>query len=248
MYYGGVEVIHLADLDPELFDGLPGEDMAKARTVAVAPVERIPAGRCAFDEARFKADAIPGGALVIAGLLSRTVHLGRRSALELVGPGDALRPWVQMGPGSSIAVDVSWRVHDAALLALLDREFVERISPWPQLTAALMDRLILRARRLTVQLAVSAQPSADRRLLLLLWNFADRWGRREAEGIWVPVRLTHEVLAGAVGVTRPTVSTAAARLERTEVVSRGPGGTWLLHGELPRELHRPARPGKRSAS
>jgi CRP/FNR family cyclic AMP-dependent transcriptional regulator len=228
--------VRLADRDPDLFSLLQEQTVAAAREVATAAAIGVPAGPWRFEGHRFSAERVPGGLLVVDGLLCRTVRLGNRAAMELLGPEDVIRPWVRMGQGSAIAVDGDWRVHEDATLAVLDRSFLRRVAPWPELTAVLMDRLVMRTRWLSFTLAVCSLRGVERRLLLMLWHYADRWGRVTPDGVLVPHRLTHGLLASAVAATRPTVATAAARLSADGLAERVPGGGWLLKREPPAEV------------
>ncbi len=53
---------------------------------------------------------------------------------------------------------------------------------------------------------------------MLLWHLADRWGRVRSEGVVLPLRLTHSVLADLVAARRPTVTTSLSELARQELV------------------------------
>jgi DNA-binding IclR family transcriptional regulator len=74
------------------------------------------------------------------------------------------------------------------------------------------------------------------RLLVILWYYADRWGRVTPEGVLLPLRMTHGLLARVVGARRPSVSTALGRLQERGLVERTDNGQWLLLGPPPREL------------
>jgi hypothetical protein len=63
------------------------------------------------------------------------------------------------------------------------------------------------------------------------------------EGVTVPLRVTHQILAGVVGAQRPSVTTALGNLRRAGLVERRPDGSWLLHGGPPEEM----RPVERRA-
>jgi CRP-like cAMP-binding protein len=76
----------------------------------------------------------------------------------------------------------------------------------------------------------------EARLLLILWYYADRWGRVTREGVVLPLRMTHSMLARIVGARRPSVSTALGRLAERGLVERGSGGDWILHGSPPRDI------------
>src|ERR671929_153072 len=74
------------------------------------------------------------------------------------------------------------------------------------------------------------------RLLMLMWHLADRWGRVTPEGIRIPLRLTHQLLADLVASRRPSVTTALTQLVQQGHISKH-GDAWLLHGEPPVELY-----------
>jgi CRP/FNR family cyclic AMP-dependent transcriptional regulator len=72
---------------------------------------------------------------------------------------------------------------------------------------------------------------------MLLWHLAGRWGRVRADGIVVPLRLTHVILADLVAARRPTVTSAITELTRVGLVRSIDEG-WLLSGKPPGELVR----------
>jgi hypothetical protein len=57
-----------------------------------------------------------------------------------------------------------------------------------------------------------------------------------ADGVLLPLCLSHRMLGELVGARRPSVSTAAAALERSGRLVRRPDGTWLVrdHESAPR--------------
>jgi CRP-like cAMP-binding protein len=87
---------------------------------------------------------------------------------------------------------------------------------------------------------------ADRRVLLLLWLLADRWGRVTPRGVTLPLRLTHSTIAHLVCMGRPTVSATLGRLTREGEVRRRPDGTWLLTGSPPDVADAAARAAERT--
>src|SRR5262249_10911978 len=106
---------------------------------------------------------------------------------------------------------------------------------YPELAAKLFDRAVRRSRRLVVNMAIIHQARVDERLHLLFWHFAGRWGRVRSDGVLLPLRLTHSVLADLVAARRPTVTTALSDLPRRGVVENRVDG-WLLLGEPPGEI------------
>jgi CRP/FNR family transcriptional regulator, cyclic AMP receptor protein len=231
-------VAHVLSEDPELGDRLNREEFAQASEAAIARVETIGTGL--WDEPDDPANYRDGyGLLVLEGVIARRVSLDRFECTELLGQGDLLRPWTFSGHAvSSIPSRVTWTVLEPVRMAVLDRRFATATARWPEMTAALMDRIIQRSRYLAFQLAVGHLVRVDARLLVILWHYADRWGRMTKEGAVLSMPLTHGVLAGVIGARRPSVTTALGRLEQEGLLDRRADGSWLLIGEPPREFIR----------
>ena len=70
----------------------------------------------------------------------------------------------------------------------------------------------MRARAAGFLRAVTHLTRVDDRLLVLMWFLAERWGRVRPEGVVVPLKLTHQLLAALVGAKRPSVTTALGEL------------------------------------
>jgi hypothetical protein len=223
----------LVEEDPDLLKGFdPGtaENLRRATEVPVINVDTGPWTR-GQDPPR-----PVYGLFVLDGVLSRGVLIqGRRSA-ELLGPGDILRPAASDELDSSVDFEISWDVLEPARIALLDHEFASNVAPWPEITGAVMDRMMRRAHALAFHLAVSHLKLVEMRLLVVLWYYADRWGRVTPGGVLLPLRMTHGLLARIVGARRPSVSTALGRLQERGLVERTENGQWLLKGDPPREL------------
>jgi CRP-like cAMP-binding protein len=142
-------------------------------------------------------------------------------------------------------------------LALLDRRAAARLARHPELTGRLVARALERSRSLAVNMAIVHHPRVEVRLHMLFWHLAGRWGRVRVDGMALPLRLTHTVLADLVAARRPTVSGAMSELARRGLICPVQNG-WLLSGEPPGELlelqqaasgERPCPPGEtRSAA
>ena len=190
------------------------------------------------------------GLLVIDGLLGARMAIGDEVHLELLGRGDFLRPWVHIDPEASVPAELCWEAFEETSVAVLDERFAAAVSPWPEVSAALMHRLVLRARHLTFQLAMVGVERIDERLLIALWHFADRWGRVTPEGVVVDLALTHSQMAEVVRAARPSLSTAVSELRRRGALSLTRGsGRWVLHGDPPPMVGcQPERPAERFLS
>jgi CRP-like cAMP-binding protein len=231
------EIVRVLEIDPDLAESLdPGsETLALARAAAVARVDLLEPGEWnGADE--YPASAGHLGLLIIDGLMARTVEVGNRSCAELLGPGDFLRPWVTIALDSSVPLESHWTVVDPVRVAVLDRRFANTMARFPEVAGTILDRVMLRSRWLAFHLAVCHLKRIETRLLVVLWHFADRWGRVGPKGVSVPIRVTHQLLAAVIGAQRPSVTTALSVLRRSDAIERLPDGTWLLHGEPPHEL------------
>ena len=222
--------MRILELDPDLAPGLDPEARDQATEASDAEVIRLEPGVW-----KPPTEAEPGhmGMLVMDGLLSRTLQLANRQSVELLTQGDVLRPWILLGPTSSLTADATFSVLEPATIAVLDSDFARRVSPWPEIAGALMDRLVLRSRWLAFSLAISHVRRVDERLVLLFWHLADRRGRVTADGIVIPLKLSHSAIAKLVGAQRPTVSTALGQLRDRGVLERNANDSWLLRGEPP---------------
>jgi CRP/FNR family transcriptional regulator, cyclic AMP receptor protein len=231
------EVVRVLEVDPDLAEALDAEHEQLARAAAVARVSTLEPGEWRGDE------EYPGGTghlglLILDGLLARTVEVGDRSCVELLGPGDLLRPWVTAATLSSVPIDSHWTVVERTRVAVLDRRFATTMARFPEITGAILDRMMVRSRWLSFYLAVVQLKLVEERLLVVLWHFADRWGHVRPDGVVVRVPITQKLLGGVVGARRPSVTTALSRLRRAGEVERLPGGEWLLHGSPPDALGR----------
>jgi hypothetical protein len=228
-------VARVLEEDPDLYDHLSVADRPRAVAEAIARVETLELGL--WDEPDSPEDHRDGfGLLVLDGLLARRVTLGRFDCTELLGQGDLLRPWSFTGAAAaSVPSTVTWNVVEPVRMATLDRRFALSVAPWPEVAATLLDRMVQRARWLAFQLAVCHVVRVDTRLLLMMWHFADRWGRMTPDGARVSLPVTHSVLASVVGARRPSVTTALGRLQDQGLIERLPDGAWLLHGSPPED-------------
>jgi CRP-like cAMP-binding protein len=221
--------------DPGLAEALEGEGLLAAARECMAATIGIPRGPWQPIELvdGFHAGSI--GLLVLDGLLVRRVGLADRFGAELLGEGDVLRPWQREDLATTVPRTGAWRALEPCRLAVLDRSFAVRAGRYPEVISALFARVLRRSRMLAINIAILHHPRVDVRLHMLFWELADRWGTVHRDGVRVPLRLTHAVLADLVAAQRQTVSKALG-----ELAARGwvawTGDAWLLGGNPPAEL------------
>jgi CRP/FNR family transcriptional regulator, cyclic AMP receptor protein len=224
--------------DPALAEAIPAERRAQAAESCVADEVSIPVGRWHGTPLPDSDGGI--GLLVLSGLLIRRVGLGGRYGAELLGAGDVLRPWEREDESPTLPLSTAWRVLQASRLAVLDERFTGCMGSYPELAGALVGRAVGRSRSLAVNIAIVHQARVDVRLHMLFWHLAGRWGRVGPDGVTVPLRLTHAVLAELAAARRPTVTSALSQLAKHDRVLSTEAG-WLLKGDPPGELHELAR-------
>ena len=85
-----------------------------------------------------------------------------------------------------------------------------------------------------MQLALAGVERVDERVLLVLWHFADRWGRVTRDGVALRLALTHAQLAEVVQAARTSVSSAIGDLRRRGALTvNRRDHCWVLHGQPP---------------
>jgi CRP/FNR family transcriptional regulator, cyclic AMP receptor protein len=225
---GGRSIV--LDEDGDLADLVPHAQLLTARQASLAGVVDLPSG---WWDARVDADRARDGfgLLVLDGVLVRRVGYGGRFGAELLAGGDLLRPWEYDGD-ETIGFETTWRVLASSRLAVLDTVWTERMARYTRVGPALAGRALQRSRRLAAMMAIAQQPRLDERLWMLFWELADRHGRVHADGVYLELPLTHEVLSHLVAARRPSVSGALTKLA-DQGRGRRDGRRWVLSGDPP---------------
>lgn len=227
--------VSVLKIDPDLGEGLQQGRSAAALRACRARVVEVRRGR--WNPSFAGEPAEHGfGLLVLSGIICRQVVQSGCLGAELIGPGDLLRPWDRFGEWSTLPTSSQWLVIEAARLAVLDLGFARRASPFPEVAANLAGRALLRSRYLAITGTIVSQRRVDKRLMMLFWHLADRFGQTAAEGVHIPVPLTHRIISELIAVRRPSVTTSLARLRERGALERS-GRGWLLAGEMPPEFH-----------
>jgi CRP/FNR family cyclic AMP-dependent transcriptional regulator len=227
------ESVQVLEVDSGLGEGLTAEQLPAARRAVVASVKRLGTGSW-----HPNLDHVPqAGYLVLEGCIAREmVILGETAAIDFLAQGDLVRPSEDAGL-ASVASRVTWEVLEPMRLAVLDRDFLVAVQPWPEVIAQLLKRQERRAEWLANVLAVSHLPRVELRILVLFWQFADRWGSVRGGGVTVPIPLTHLNIARLVGARRPTVTSALNKLIGAGLLIHESNGHWILRGRPPTQLH-----------
>lgn len=219
--------VSLLQADPDLLQGVPDDDVALAQRVLTCPRYRIPAGRWA-PELLAAHDNGGFALLVIDGVITRELDMGGRQVMELLGGGDVLRP---NGTDDDVGGHLQWAALEPSSVVVLDERFTRASQRWPSLGTNLADRLLQQTERAMLRTAILSLPRVDARILAILWQLAERWGRVTPSGVLLPLRLTHQALGRLAGAQRPTVTLALRDLCDEGSLSRAEDGAWLLDPE-----------------
>ena len=231
-------LVRILHEDPDLAHRLDEAELALATRQTVGRLEIARPGPwrpLALDEGK----SLFGG-LVLDGLMVRELSVGGGTAAELLGAGDLVLPMDADEAVPFVAPAVEWTVLETTRIAWLDAPFAVALRRWPEPGAALLERSQRRFQRIALSQAISQLTRVDERVLIQLWHLSERWGRVRSDGVVLPVRLMHRVLARLVGARRPSVTTAVGTLEKRGLITRLPEGSWLLHGNPPEALARVA--------
>jgi CRP/FNR family cyclic AMP-dependent transcriptional regulator len=226
--------------DPDLADRLDKVEARLAERQTVGFLEQVPTGP--WQPSSLSDGKSLYGGVILDGLLVRELALGAGTTAELLGGGEVLLPRDADQAVPFVAPAISWTALQPTRIAWLDVPFGLALRRWPELAATLLERSQRRADRLALGQAVSQLTRVEDRVLTLMWHLAERWGRVRTDGIVLPMKLTHRVIARLVGARRPSVTTAVNALERKNLVERLDDGGWLLHGRPPAELGDPGPP------
>jgi CRP/FNR family cyclic AMP-dependent transcriptional regulator len=224
--------VYVLDHDAGLRSALSEPDRSRARQHAVASIAELPVG--SWDPRSLTLAGAELGLLVLGGLMIRDVSVPEARCGELIGPGRLLRPWDDDADDAPMRHAVGWQVVEPTRLAILDEHFLRVVAHWPALVTALVTRATERAHDLAVMMSIHSLKRVDMRLLAFFWHLADGYGKVTADGVLIPVGLTHRQLALVIGAQRPSVTSALGTLAASGQLRRERGGWLLTSGEQER--------------
>jgi hypothetical protein len=224
---------HVLREDSELAEAIPAAERERAAAEYTMRELRVSPGPWTPPE---PASGDGFGLLVLGGLLLRRTGVGERFGAELLGQGDLLRPWQEEDDALMLPqLRHDWSALQPVRLAVLDERMSDLLGRYPQLADRLVGRAVQRTRHMAITMAIVHHSRVDNRLQLLFWHLASRWGRVRGDGVAVPLRLTHSVLAELVAARRPTVTSALSDLSRRGLI-KIVDDAWLLAGDPPADV------------
>lgn len=160
--------------------------------------------------------------------LYRLTSEGRDGTTYLLGPGNVI------GLRALLSEDESAKHHaealtDAQIMTISKREYFDEIAKRPELLVDLMHAYIQRLDYTEQKLVGFMFSDAVARIAHFLFNTYQRFGKREAKHIILPVPLTHQLIADFTGAFRETVSVAIKKLEQEKIIESEKGKITILN-------------------
>ncbi len=150
---GSAAVVRVLEVDPGLAESLDAEQLANAVPRSIARTATVAQGPWWYEP---PPDQEPGmlGLLVLEGVLLRELTVDACTRSSSSGPATSSAPWTYEGDSAPVTAKATWQVIEPLRIALLDRRFALRMAPWPEISAALLDREAERTCSAIVELAV----------------------------------------------------------------------------------------------
>jgi len=156
----GRQLVNVLREDPDLGQHLGSAQAEAATGCAVARVVCLPKAPFLPHEKLPREHGL-FGLLVLDGLLLRSITVADRPSLEVLGPGDVVRPsYPEADPHGVVLVWVGWWALSPARLAVLDAGFIRRMSGYPEVIAELAGRLSRVSAGGSLRLSIVQQPRA----------------------------------------------------------------------------------------
>ncbi len=161
--------------------------------------------------------------------ITKTTPAGKDIILELFGQGDPLgavaayegRPF----PASAVAIE------ETTCLAVPRREFFQLLEQYPSLVRGMLLGLTLRLVELTNRIAELTGGRAEARFARLFLKMAEKSGRHERGGVFIPMPLSRQELADLTGTTIETTIRIMSRWGKEEMIRTEKDGFVLVDKE-----------------
>ncbi len=201
---------HLSKCD--LFSQLVPDELR--RIEAVSRIKKVRRG----DTIYLPADAADGVLLVVSGRIKicHVTNDGKQSILVFIEPGEIFGELALIDP--TIRQEYSEAV-EATQLVLIPREELQRaMRMYPDLTMGITKLIGMRRRRVERRLRNLLFHSNRERLVHLLLELVEQYGRRVDDGFELSIKLSHQEMANIIGSTRETVTVVLGELQKENLI------------------------------
>lgn len=144
--------------------------------------------------------------------LSKVSDESRELTLSFHVKNDVLGEVAAFGPGPHDTLAEAYE--DVILLALTQRDFLDVLRHYPEVSLRISRLVFERRRHLENRISALLFKTAHARLAALFLDLAADFGVRDSRGTIINLKLTHKEMASLIGATRETVSFAILDLRR----------------------------------
>lgn len=149
--------------------------------------------------------------------LSRYNADGREIIISLIGPGEIFGELAISG--QQHRDETAEATRPSVICSIHSGEMEMMMQKNSRLNLSITKLLGLRLQKIKNSLASLVFKSSEQRIYSFIRDAAAAHGRPTAEGIEVPLRLTHDDIAKLTATARPTVSTVFSELEKKGIIS-----------------------------
>ena len=167
------------------------------------------------------ADAADGVLLLTEGRvkLCNITEEGKQAILAFVEPGEMFGELAIIEPG--VREEYAEAIEKSSLLLLSSDLMQSLMQAHPEVSLGITKLIGLRRRRIERRLKSLLFRSNRQRLVHLLLELADQYGKQSNEGITLGIKLSHQDLAGVIGSTRETVTVVLGDLQNEKLLTIG---------------------------
>ncbi len=201
---------HLSKCD--LFNRLQPEDIR--RMESVSRMKKFKRGESVY----LPADAADGLLLLISGRI-KICHLtpeGKQSILVFVEPGEVFGELSLVDP--TIRQEYAEATENCQLVCIPREEVQRCMEKQPDLTLGITKLIGTRRRRVERRLRNLLFHSNRERLIFLLLELVEQYGRRVDGGVELAIKLSHQEMANIIGSTRETVTVVLGELQKEGLI------------------------------
>jgi CRP/FNR family transcriptional regulator, cyclic AMP receptor protein len=155
--------------------------------------------------------------LVLSGKVkvSKSTHTGKETILAIHRVGDFFGE-MSLLDGKTSPATVS-AMEDSKIISVSGADFHKYIMHNENVLLQIIQVLCARLRQVW-QTQSQSSNTADKRIRLGLYDLAQKHGIRDARGIIIDLKITHQDLAEMVGTSRETVSRELAKLREENII------------------------------
>lgn len=143
--------------------------------------------------------------------LCSTTAEGKEAILDFIEPGELFGELSLVG--ESTGDEHAETVLDSTIILLAQEELERVMTESPDLTLGVTKLIGWRRRRVERRLKSLLFHSNRERVIHLLLDLAEQYGRQTAEGVLLDIKLSHQDLASIIGATRETVTVQLGELQ-----------------------------------